>query len=1288
MKKIFEPFRNLILLTIMGVFFITLILPPSLVQSQGILTLPTPGTMVTTSSVFVPPILKGLIVHPQQPFQLDFVLDEGNSTLTEEEIKGESTKLIKYFLASLALPEDELWVNLSPYESDRIIPDGFGKTEMGRTFLAQDYLLKQLTASMIYPESELGEKFWDRVYKRVNRLYGTSEVPVNTFNKVWIIPDKAIIYENKDRAFVVEGNLKVMLDEDYLAIKNNHKNDTMGVNELSKNEVDELRKISSQVLKEVIIPEIELEVNHGKNFAKLRQIYYSFVLASWYKKNLYQTILNKAYSNKMKTDGLESVDSKFKDEIYNQYLDSFEKGVYDFIKEDYDENTKSVIARKYFSGGVKIYYKGEKQQERKPKWTGRVNVIKNLFENRKLASYIGSGNSPIHAAIEDVRQKIALGQFEEAREILISLQRGLTTTQQSQDIASLTEQWQGRYPSSGEVDLMLGDVPMALHDVEQLLSLLTQEQNQIQDTALLVEEVDKLKLSIIKMSSFQQEKGGIKEAEEIERQLSARESEMQETFSQEANQAIAEMYLSILPELYRKDVIREILNEGYDLILPILEKRIENYFGEQGKLLISRKYRNNLKSLLTGFNDWVNASKLEFSEKLERKMNNLPHVEKKEAVEGIYMALLDNWELSLDYYAEKSSTKENISKINFIFTKLVTERSSKVLLNALSRMVRFAADINAGIFHVEPKDAFVATIEAVKVKIQNLAPSSSEAQRNIEDAYILAFDILLKKLGESKKAKIDEELKSLEILEQSVLTVLPASSGKNKIAQIYLDAFPQLFPKMDRRYQTTEGNVLTFFDVFEKVQYRIKSLLGQGEGPKRIQSQIERLIEQQVKKTKNTMRSSDVPIREIFSDLEVRPNPLSLVGLGQDEIEESAKAAGLPVRLENIDSYLHNLKGLLPYFEDMIRQLLEEYRGNKKVYFVSLGRDMELFYDVLAAVLQGTELEDRVVLIPLSMRITEKLSIWGNDSEEFLNQFIDIEGIRNGLREYIIFDTGFKGNAIDWINNVIRVSLGEIPLGKNDVKDGYPLHGRLIKSSHFWYPEFRLDRADTMYTKNDFKFPDMNAWDLRTDLNQAVASATQLMPKYYGHTDKLKIKIVNGNKILIPTSSIVEVEGYPQLAPYLPSLEGEIPVSLTGDSIKTKIDWQSPIDPVAAVTIQAEVVNHFSRLRENILRKEGAWIAPQSGDQIFAAREETILDWETAYSGDLASLEVKKPGGIDFNPNLLEIESQGNKVHASLLNDFQKNQNVEVNILVPFIFSVTPVSNFSMLLGEELYQLH
>src|SRR5476649_65759 len=183
--------------------------------------LPTPGVMVHLSPPVNPPILKGIKVHTDNPFRFDFILDKGDAGSSNEQLKDESSKLIKYFLASLTIPEKDLWVNLSPYEKDRIIPESFGVTEMGRDLLAEDYMLKQITASLIYPEDEVGKKFWKRIYEEAANKYGTTNIPINTFNKVWIVPEKAVVYENAKAgtAYVVESKLKVMLEQDYLSLE-------------------------------------------------------------------------------------------------------------------------------------------------------------------------------------------------------------------------------------------------------------------------------------------------------------------------------------------------------------------------------------------------------------------------------------------------------------------------------------------------------------------------------------------------------------------------------------------------------------------------------------------------------------------------------------------------------------------------------------------------------------------------------------------------------------------------------------------------------------------------------------------------------------------------------------------------------------------------------------------------------------------------------------------------------------------------------------------------------------
>jgi len=302
--------------------------------------------MVSLSESFAPPLLKGVKVYADDPFRLDFILDKGNfvGNGRDRSLQDEAIRLIKYFLASVTVPENDLWVNLSPYEKDRIVPDAFGVTEMGRDLLAQDYMLKQITASVIYPEGEVGKAFWAKVYAEAQKRFGTSDVPVDTFNKVWIIPDKAVVYESKDSAYVVESKLKVMFEEDYFALEKSTV--TKDPNASATN------KLGSDVVREIVIPILEKEVNEGKNFAQLRQVYHSLILAVWYKDKVKESVFGKVYVDRNKTGGVEIEDKAEKENIWAQYVEAFKKGAYNYIKEDIDAATPQPVARKYFSGGA------------------------------------------------------------------------------------------------------------------------------------------------------------------------------------------------------------------------------------------------------------------------------------------------------------------------------------------------------------------------------------------------------------------------------------------------------------------------------------------------------------------------------------------------------------------------------------------------------------------------------------------------------------------------------------------------------------------------------------------------------------------------------------------------------------------------------------------------------------------------------------------------------------------------------------------------------------------------
>ncbi|MBF0388320.1 MAG: hypothetical protein HQL20_10815 [Candidatus Omnitrophica bacterium] len=282
-------------------------------------------------------------------------------------------------------------INLSPYEGDRMISDTFGLTEMGRDLLAEDYLLKQLTASLIHPDTELGKKFWDELYRRANEKFGTTDVPVDTFNKVWIIPDDAVVFEKGNSAFLLTQHLKVYTERDYLAMKVNAA-ENGPVENMPKGQNEALAALSQGVLKDIIVPAIEQEINTGRNFAGLRQIAASMVLATWYKKALKNSILGQVYADQGKVKGIDQ-DPANNEQVYRQYVEAFQKGVFNLIKEDVDLYTQEVIPRKYFSGGAK-------------RATEMLQVVD------------GSQNLP--EAARDAAGEVNLSEYDNARTVLRS----------------------------------------------------------------------------------------------------------------------------------------------------------------------------------------------------------------------------------------------------------------------------------------------------------------------------------------------------------------------------------------------------------------------------------------------------------------------------------------------------------------------------------------------------------------------------------------------------------------------------------------------------------------------------------------------------------------------------------------------------------------------------------------------------------------------------------------------------------------------------------------------------
>jgi|GEM_PF-6779013 len=322
------------------------------VQAQSALDLPAPGMPVFGSPVSSPVLLKGMRISSDNSLQLDFIVDTGQQHLEGEDLRAEADRMLQYFLTSLTVPEDEMWVNLSPYEADRMIARGLGQTEMGRDLLAQDYLLKQFTASLFHPDYEPGRRFWSRIRQVLEETYGTSDLPVDTFHKVWIVPEHAAVFVHDRNVWVTDSRLKVLLEQDYLAMETHADTGSAKNRQGSDLRKSAIRELAAEIIRQDILPEIEREVNEGRDFAALRQIFHAMILAVWYKQNIHHGVLAERFVDQNKTDGIQNGARGESAEIYQRYVTAFRQGVFRFIREERNPAVTEVVPRLYFSGGV------------------------------------------------------------------------------------------------------------------------------------------------------------------------------------------------------------------------------------------------------------------------------------------------------------------------------------------------------------------------------------------------------------------------------------------------------------------------------------------------------------------------------------------------------------------------------------------------------------------------------------------------------------------------------------------------------------------------------------------------------------------------------------------------------------------------------------------------------------------------------------------------------------------------------------------------------------------------
>ncbi len=266
-------------------------------------------------------------------------------------LESETKALFQYFLIGVSLPNEAFWVNLRPDSPDSIIDKDLAKTDIGKIFLESDLKLKKDTALATSPSTSEGKKYWDLLYKKANELFATQAVTIPTLTRPWIVPDEIIIRVSAEGAYIYKATLKVMLEADYLGGQGT---DVRAQDySFSDARLKELNQYSSQLIKELIIPGLNKKINTSKEYAPLRQVYYSLILAKWFKANYYGK--GGTYSwlvDRKQLNGLTSNQPVDIQNYFKQYQASFKDGEYN--QQEQIKTLQGQNIRSYFSGGIAL----------------------------------------------------------------------------------------------------------------------------------------------------------------------------------------------------------------------------------------------------------------------------------------------------------------------------------------------------------------------------------------------------------------------------------------------------------------------------------------------------------------------------------------------------------------------------------------------------------------------------------------------------------------------------------------------------------------------------------------------------------------------------------------------------------------------------------------------------------------------------------------------------------------------------------------------------------------------
>jgi cell wall-associated NlpC family hydrolase len=294
------------------------------------------------------------------------IIDPINSTLTSATA----------FMTGLAVSDIKFWVNLMPWEPDRIIDRQLNQSEVGRIMLEADLQMKRDVSNYGNPcANETGKALWKLLDKKHDSLVQScmEKFPgeIKDINNVWflpvtrhwIVPDKVYAYTNGTQIYIINATLSIYSEP--VAEYSSFRVDNQDIGDLSKDCIEELNKsakefgqYNKELEENMILPYVIADVNCGERYEDLRNVYVSLALAQWYKSRI--TPQMDIFRNDLDSSLpaiLKATRSWNPNEIWENYVYSFENGEYGCWENATTKTATGAITQSNFrsSGGVDFY---------------------------------------------------------------------------------------------------------------------------------------------------------------------------------------------------------------------------------------------------------------------------------------------------------------------------------------------------------------------------------------------------------------------------------------------------------------------------------------------------------------------------------------------------------------------------------------------------------------------------------------------------------------------------------------------------------------------------------------------------------------------------------------------------------------------------------------------------------------------------------------------------------------------------------------------------------------------